>query len=129
MAQQQRLKERPRQARKRYEAGAADLRPGERRIVEVGGKSVGIFNVAGAYFALHNRCPHMAGALCGGAITGTTLPTEAYEFVYGREGEILRCGWHGWEFEIDTGICLVDRKIRARTYEVTVESGNLILHI
>lgn len=129
MAQQQTQRKRPRQARTRYEGGPANLRPGERRIIEVGGKSVGIFNVAGAYFALHNRCPHMAGSLCEGTVTGTTLPTDAYEFVYGREGEILRCGWHGWEFEIDTGICLGDRKIRARAYEVTVESGNLILHI
>ena len=65
--------------------------PGERRIVQVGGRSIGIFNVAGSFYALHNGCPHKGGALCAGRITGTVLPTSGRDFAYGREGEILRC--------------------------------------
>ena len=45
-----------------FPAGKADLKSGERRLVEVKGRSVGIFNVNGTYHALHNRCPHMGGA-------------------------------------------------------------------
>lgn len=129
MDRQETPRERRRRSRKQYGGGLADLQPGERRIVEVGGKIVGIFNVNGAYFALHDRCPHKAGSLCTGPVTGTTLPSDARQYVYGREGEILRCGWHGWEFEIDSGRCLADPKLKARTYQVTVEAGNLIIHI
>lgn len=108
--------------------GPAELQPGERRIVEIEGKQIGIFNVLGRYYALHNRCPHMAGNLCEGPITGTALPTDTHEYRHGREGEIIRCAWHGWEFEIATGVCLVDSRIRAKTYPVTVENGNVIVH-
>lgn len=115
--------------RKQIEIGRADLKPGERRIVEVDDRQIGIFNVAGEYFALHNRCPHMGGNLCEGPVTGTTLPGDSAEFVYGKAGEIIRCAWHGWEFEIETGKCLADGRVRARKYNVTIEDGRLVLHI
>ena len=117
------------QSRKHFSIGLANWQPGERRVVEVDGKRIGVFNVDGRYYALHNRCPHMAGNLCEGPVTGTTLPANGYAFVYGRQGEIIRCAWHGWEFEIATGQCLIDPKIRARTYAVTVEDGQLVVHI
>jgi nitrite reductase (NADH) small subunit len=108
---------------------AGELAPGERRIVEVDGRSVGVFNVGGSFYALHNRCPHKGGPLCEGRVCGTTLPTERYAFEYGREGELVRCAWHGWEFEIATGRALADPRVRARTYPVTVEGGRLVLRL
>lgn len=106
-----------------------ELRPGERKIVDLDGKSVGVFNVDGRYYALLNYCPHKGGTLCQGPLTGTALPTDKYEYVYGREGSILRCAWHGWEFDIATGQSLIDPRIRARTYPVTIENGNIIVHV
>jgi nitrite reductase/ring-hydroxylating ferredoxin subunit len=114
---------------KRWVACKADLGPGERRIVQVDGKSIGIFNVNGAYYALHNRCPHMAGPLCQGPVTGTARQTDRMEFIYERPGEIVRCAWHGWEFDIRTGQCLALDKIRARTYAVVVENGEVMVQI
>ena len=121
-------KQRGRQ-RKKFMVGKADMQSGERRIIDVDGKSIGVFNVKGEYYALHNRCPHMAGALCEGPVTGTALITDKTEFIYGMEHELVRCGWHGWEFEIKTGRCLVSEKMRARTYPVSVEDGHLALYI
>lgn len=115
--------------RRQIRVGSADLAVGERRIVEVEGRSIGIFNIDGNYYALHNRCPHMAGPLCEGPVTGTTLPTADGGFVYGMEGELVRCGWHGWEFEIKSGRCLISERIRAKSYRVTTEGGELILHV
>src|ERR1700694_3023961 len=91
---------------------AGDLAPGERLIVDLGGRSVGVFNIDGHFYALHNRCPHAGGALCRGPLTGTTLPAgTAREYVYAQAGRILRCAWHGWEFEVETGHCLSDPKL------------------
>lgn len=119
-----------RHSRKRYVvARTGDLPPGERLIVDLDGRSVGVFNVEGAFFALHNRCPHNGGALCRGPLTGTALPTNDFSFVYGRAGRVLRCAWHGWEFDIETGQALVDPRLRARTYEVTIENDEIIVHI
>ena len=104
---------------------AASLPPGGRVVRTVGGLSIGVFNVGGQFFALHNRCPHRGGAVCLGPVTGTTLATGDFGYVYGREGEIVRCAGHGWEFDIRTGRSLVDEKLRAKTFAVEVEHGRV----
>lgn len=123
---------------------ASELPPGQRKIVEVEGRSIGIFNVHGCFYALRNRCPHQAAPLCLGAIKGMTLPGKPGEYVWARDGEILRCPWHGWEFDITTGRSIFNpHRTRVKTYEVTmepddeavdtysvtVEDGVLILHM
>lgn len=118
-----------RRARKQIVIGKADLPPGDKRIITVEGRSIGLFNVNGTYHALHNRCPHMGGPLCEGVVTGTAMPTDKAEFVYGMDNELVRCAWHGWEFEIKSGRCLSSEKVRVRSYPVTVEGQTLILHI
>jgi nitrite reductase (NADH) small subunit len=99
---------------------AEELQPGERIVRDYDGLSIGVFNVGGEFYALHNRCPHRGGALCLGPVTGTAVSDAGFDFVYGRAGELVRCAWHGWEFEIATGRPLVDGRIRARTYPVEV---------
>jgi len=106
-----------------YACRSDEIRPGERVIRELNGRSVGVFNVDGRFHALRNRCPHEGGALCLGPVTGTTLPARDFSFAYGMAGRILRCAWHGWEFEIETGRCLVDARLRAKTYPVVVTDG------
>ena len=101
-----------------------EIPPGERKIVEVAGRSIGIFNVNGEFFALRNSCPHQGGELCRGTITGFVSATGPGEYRYERAGEILRCPWHGWEFDIRTGQSWFDpTRVRVRRYDVTVEPG------
>jgi nitrite reductase/ring-hydroxylating ferredoxin subunit len=115
---------------KQYRVGRADeLAPGERRIVELDGRSVGVFNVGGRFHALLNWCPHQGAPVCLGRVTGTTLPADEEVYVYGRDGEILRCAWHGWEFEIATGRGLADPRMRVKTYAVSVDDGELVVSI
>ena len=102
---------------------ASELPPGEKVICQADGVSVGVFNVNGRFFALQNRCPHRGGPLCEGPVTGTTLQTDDFRYVYGRDGEVVRCAWHGWEFEIATGRSLVDPHTRVKTFPVEVENG------
>lgn len=99
----------------------AEIAPGERKIVDVSGKSIGIFNVNGTFAAVLNVCPHELAPVCLGSVGGTTLPSAPGEYRWGREGEILTCPWHGWEFDLLTGACLTDKR-RLRTYPVTVET-------
>ena len=106
---------------------ASELRPGERRLFRAGGRSIGVFNVGGRLYALHNGCPHRGGPLCEGRVGGTTLAAGGRAFAYGREGAILRCAWHGWEFDITTGRALADPRVAARTYAVAVEDGDVVV--
>ena len=100
----------------------SELPPGARRIVEADGRSIGVFNVGGRFYALRNSCPHQAAPLCLGAIKGMTMPSKPGEYVWAREGEILRCPWHGWEFDITTGRSIFNpHKTRVKSYDVTIE--------
>ena len=102
-------------------APAAELPPGSRRVVEVEGRSIGVFNVGGTFYALRNTCPHQGAPLCEGSVQGTALPSRPGEHRWARDGEILRCPWHGWEFDLTTGRSIFNpHRTRVKRYEVTV---------
>lgn len=103
-------------------AEADEIPPGTCKIVTVAGRSVGVFNVEGQFFALLNRCPHQGGPLCQGKLwSALQAPVPGvYEFEAG--GPLVRCPWHGWEFDVRTGQSWFDPdRMRVRRYPVTVE--------
>jgi 3-phenylpropionate/trans-cinnamate dioxygenase ferredoxin subunit len=103
-------------------ASVDEIPPGERKIVEIAGRSIGVFNVHGEFYALRNRCPHQGGPLCTGPVGGFVSSSGPGEYHLTRHGEILRCPWHGWEFDIRTGQSWFDpTRVRVRSYDVTLE--------
>ena len=105
-------------------ATIAEILPGGRKIVEVAGRSIGVFNVGGEFVALRNRCPHQGGPLCEGGLSGLLEASAPGEYRYSRPGEMLRCPWHGWEFDLRTGQSWFDpARTRVRNYPVSVEGG------
>ena len=115
--------------RKLFVCAEGEVETGTSVVRNFDGLSVGGFNVDGRLYALRNVCPHRGGALCRGPVTGTTLPTSDFRYVYGREGEIVRCAWHGWEFDITSGRSLVDPTIRAKTYPIEISEGRVYIVI
>jgi len=109
-------------------AQVSEIPPGARKIVDVDGRSIGVFNVNGTLVAVLNVCPHELAPVCLGRVSGTTLPSSPGEFRWGREGEILTCPWHGWEFDLLTGAALADKR-RLRRYPVTVEEDTIFVTI
>jgi 3-phenylpropionate/trans-cinnamate dioxygenase ferredoxin subunit len=108
-------------------ATVGEIAPGERKIVDVAGRSIGVFNVNGEFFALRNRCPHQGGPLCSGRLAGVLEPGLPGEYRYSRAGELLRCPWHGWEFDVRTGQSWFDpARTRVRSYEVNVTPGAVL---
>ena len=106
-------------------APAGEVPPGTRKLVTVQGRAVAIFNVGGELFALVDRCPHKGGSLCEGKLTGLVQSPEPGVYRYSRPGEILRCPWHGWEFDIRTGKSHCDpERVKAKSYPVTLEPGS-----
>jgi 3-phenylpropionate/trans-cinnamate dioxygenase ferredoxin subunit len=102
-------------------AKASEIPPGSKKIVEVGGRSIGVFNINGQFHALRNVCPHKGAELCKGPVMPLVISSGPGNFDFEREGEILRCPWHAWEFDIKTGCMIVDPAMRTKSYEVTVE--------
>ncbi|WP_200531168.1 Rieske (2Fe-2S) protein [Halorubrum sp. LN27] len=109
---------------KRFEICSADeFDPGERRIETLGGFSVGIFNVDGEYYAMKNDCPHQRAPLCEGKVGGTTEADSPGEYEWVKPGQVVRCPWHGWEFDVKSGESVFNpHKVKAKTFEARVES-------
>jgi len=101
----------------------ADLPPGGRKIVEIGGRSIGVFRLEdGRFYALRNRCPHRGAPLCEGRRMGLWTADRPYHRALERDGEILRCPWHGWEFDLTTGKSVfMPEGVRVKSYPVGVE--------
>ena len=107
-----------------------ELPPGERKLVRVGGESgIGVFNVKGCFYALKNLCPHKGGPLCQGRIRRHVTSPDVYQLKHEGIGEVLKCPWHQWEFDLRTGKALYDSRLQAKTYPVTVEDGEIVLHL
>ncbi|MDQ2804075.1 MAG: Rieske (2Fe-2S) protein [Pseudomonadota bacterium] len=109
-------------------ARVAELPPGTRKLVTVRGRPIAIFNIKGEFFGLLNRCPHQGGSLCDGVLTGLIESDEPGTYRYSRAGEILRCPWHGWEFDIRTGQSWCEpERIQVRNYAVEVAPGQRVV--
>ena len=106
-------------------AKAGEIPPGGRKLVTVGKIQFGVFNVDGQFFAYRNICPHAGAPVCVGKVSGTTLPSPVYHYDYGREGCILRCPWHGWEFDLRTGEHLVDPEKKLKRIDVEIQGEAL----
>jgi nitrite reductase/ring-hydroxylating ferredoxin subunit len=108
-------------------ARVADIPVGERLLVEVNGRSIGIFNVEGEFFGVVNRCPHMGAEMCRGHVVPLMSSPGPGEYVFDRSRHFLMCPWHGWEFDIRTGQSYLDpSSTRIRTYQVEVEKGEVL---
>lgn len=107
-----------------------DLELGETRLVKVGSTSaLLIHSSSNSFYAIRNSCPHQGADLAYGRLTGTVLPSDNVgEYPYGRNQEIIRCPWHAFEFDITTGYCMFGEKLRVKTYKVTVEGNDVVVH-
>ena len=109
-------------------ASVDQIPPGQRKLVEVGGRAIVVYNLGGEFFALANRCPHRGGSLADGIQTGLVESTAPGQFSYSRPGEMVKCPWHGWEFDIRTGKSWCDpSRLRIRQYPVSVRPGTQLV--
>jgi nitrite reductase (NADH) small subunit len=110
-----------------HDVGAeADFALDAFRVVEIRGRSIGVVRTVAGWFAIRNRCPHQGAPLCSGRVTGTMLPGLPDELRWGMQGRVLRCPWHGWEFDLETGRSLFGvSRDRAATYALEVRNGRV----
>jgi nitrite reductase/ring-hydroxylating ferredoxin subunit len=105
---------------------------GSHRVVDVGGRQIGVFNIRGTFHALPNICPHQTGPVCEAKqVVGTLLATERTDWdpEWVKDGEVLVCPWHGLEYHIPTGQCLAFPNIKLRRYDVSVEDDQVVIHL
>jgi 3-phenylpropionate/trans-cinnamate dioxygenase ferredoxin subunit len=106
-----------------------DLPEGARKVVMMGRREIAVFNVGGRLYAIFNRCPHHQAPLHTGPIYGTSMPGAVGEYKYGLEGRVLRCPWHHYEYDLDTGRCLADpERLRVKTYRIREEGEDIAVY-
>ncbi len=80
-------------------------------IFEMDGRSIAVWNINGAFHAYENVCPHRGGPVGEGDV----------------EGNVVTCPWHGWTYDITTGISLVRPNAKLRRYDVKLEGDDLLV--
>ena len=84
-------------------ARTTEIPPGGNKVVGVEGRDIVVFHVNGEFFALLNRCPHAGAPLDKAACVARLTSPEPGVYQRSRVGELLRCAWHGWEFDMRNG--------------------------
>lgn len=100
-----------------------DIPEGGRMIVEIQGRSIGVFNVGGQLRAVLNTCPHQGAPLCHGPVVPEIRSERPGEVSFETGRMFLQCPWHRWEFDLETGQSWFDPRTRARPIPVGVEHG------
>jgi nitrite reductase (NADH) small subunit len=96
-----------------------------RKVIVEGREMCVVRTVAGVY-AFGATCPHQGAPMCEGRIRGTMEPSRRNHYQFGRDGEVVVCPWHGYEFSVRTGES-VHEVIRGRlgAYPVQVRGGDV----
>jgi nitrite reductase/ring-hydroxylating ferredoxin subunit len=101
---------------------------GERRIVDVGGRSIGVFRVGESFYGIRNRCPHQGGPLCLGHVLGDAVADAPGEASISSDPLRIACPWHGWEYDLETGQSFMGSVAPGvRSYGVRLERGGSLL--
>jgi nitrite reductase/ring-hydroxylating ferredoxin subunit len=116
-----------------FVAKASDLKDGDRRIVVSGQHEVGVFFKDGAYYAYSNYCVHAGGPACEGILVNQVediiRDDRTYEGQRFTDQVHLACPWHGYEYDLKTGECIGDRKLKLRKYNVLKRGDEIFVVI
>ena len=89
-----------------------EIRPGKGKLV-MGSleKPIALFNVDGEFCAINYICPHMGGPLGEGEL----------------KGYVVTCPWHGWTFDVRTGLPDHPGGHSVSAYNVRVEGNDILV--
>ena len=103
-----------------------------RKILDIEGVEIAVFQLAGAFYAYENECPHLGGPACQGKIL--PLTTEAVDDdltssgrVFSKDRMNVVCPWHGMEFDIRTGEHPTSKRIKLRRVAVRVDDDQVFI--
>src|SRR5262245_56384550 len=94
-------------------ASKNEIPAGQGRMFEVGGRQVAVFNVAGKFLAVDNVCEHQGGPLAEGELDGC----------------VVTCPWHGWTYDVSSGISPDDPDTKVQCFAVKVEGDAILVAV
>jgi nitrite reductase/ring-hydroxylating ferredoxin subunit len=108
-----------------------ELAPGELKKGQVGPIPVVVIRANdGTLYALTANCLHQGGPLEMGKLYEHMKPTnEVGEYVPDKACEILKCPWHGYEYDIKTGCVIADPTRRLQQFTVREEGDDIVVEL
>lgn len=111
---------------------AASFKDGDRRLVFHGDVEIGVFRWDGEFHAYENLCVHQGGPACEGLIMHKVEDVLAPDRTFVRQkfsdADVhFVCPWHGYEYDMKTGECVGDRRLRLRSYPVIERGGDIFV--
>ena len=88
-----------------------EIAEGSAKLVRTGGEEMAIFRSNGQLYGIQNICPHEGGQLCNGWIDG---------------GEVV-CPLHGYKFNLRTGACSTDPKLKVKVFKLVSQGDQFTL--
>ncbi len=89
-----------------------EIGPGQKKVVDVDGEAVAIFNLEGTYYAIQDVCTHDGGPLVEGELIG----------------DEIECPRHGARFDVRTGaVTRMPACEPVETYPVKVEGDQILV--
>jgi nitrite reductase/ring-hydroxylating ferredoxin subunit len=115
------------QMAEKFVAKLSEFVDGERRIIFVGDNEIGVFRHEGEFYAYSNFCLHQGGPACEGLtiakVEERLRPDKTSMGLFFSEEEMhFVCPWHGMEYDMRTGECVSNRKMKLKKYR-TVQKG------
>jgi len=104
-----------------------------RKVVSVDGKEVVVLRSGGQFYAVANTCLHMGGPVGEGRVLGRVravlddgkrLVREEFD----DEAPQIVCPWHGWAYDLGTGVFAGDETYCLPTFEVEVREGEVYVN-
>ena len=106
----------------------SEIGPGEVREATIDGIAIVVVRTsAGELRALRDTCPHQGARLSKGSLEAAVDAEDVGRYELSEDRMVLRCPWHGYEFDVVNGRCLADAGSRVRTYAVSVEDGAVVV--
>lgn len=117
-----------------YVAQADEIADRDRKVIIEDNLEIGVFRLGDEYFAWESNCPHMGGPICQGRIMNRVdevldeeQRSKGFKFV--EEDVHVVCPWHGFEFNIKTGVHPGDANTRLRGFDVELRDGAVYVRI
>jgi nitrite reductase/ring-hydroxylating ferredoxin subunit len=109
---------------------AADLAPGQMVAGKLGPMPIVVVRTEdGQLYALLDKCLHMGGQLSKGRLLTAQGGERCGEYVEQTGRFVVKCPWHGYEYDVRTGATLFDERVRLRTFSVREEDGQIVAEI
>ena len=79
----------------------------------VNGRIVALFQTEEGYFAIDGICAHAGGPIAEGAVDGC----------------IVTCPWHGWQYDVSSGVSCLNNQIRLQSFPLKVDGDAILVEM